>query len=100
MKKIDFFELKVLFAATVLLAIMACTNNKPAEAVENPECLHPAWQLLIGFAEDAHARHSSNKFDLCTHSTASFLIPHSSFQRNVGLKVNFVFVQKTYLKEK
>ena len=50
--------------------------------------------LLIGFAEDAHARQSSNKFDLCTHSTASFLIPNSSFQRNVGLKVNLRLYRK------
>ena len=46
MKKIDFFELKVLFAATVLLAIMACTNNKPAEAVENPETSVEATDTL------------------------------------------------------
>ncbi|MCR5044111.1 MAG: pyridoxamine 5'-phosphate oxidase family protein [Bacteroidaceae bacterium] len=46
MKKIDFFELKVLFAATVLLAIMACTNNKPAEAVENPETAVEATDTL------------------------------------------------------
>ncbi len=36
-------------------------------------CLYPAWQFLIGFAEDAHARHSSNKFDFYTRSTISFL---------------------------
>jgi len=35
--------------------------------------------IIFGFAEDAHARHSSNKFDLCTRSTASFLTPNSSF---------------------
>ena len=46
MKKIDFFELKVLFAATVLLAIMACTNNKPAEAVENTETSVEATDTL------------------------------------------------------
>ncbi len=39
----------------------------------------PLSFIIFGFAEDAHARHSSNKFDLCTRSTASFLIPNPSF---------------------
>ena len=29
--------------------------------------------FIVGFAEDAHARHSSNKFGFCTRSIASFI---------------------------
>ncbi len=43
--------------------------------------------IIFGFAEDAHARQSSNKFDLCTHSTASFLTPKSSLI-HAKVKVN------------
>jgi len=38
----------------------------------NPKKNFQLSTLNCGFAEDAHARHSSNKFDLCTHSIASF----------------------------
>ena len=33
----------------------------------------------FGFAEDAHVRHSSNEFDLCSHSIASFNFQFSIF---------------------
>lgn len=46
MKKIDFSELKVLLAAAMLLTMSACTNNKPAEAVENPETSVEATDTL------------------------------------------------------
>ena len=34
--------------------------------------------FTVGFAEDAHARHSSNKFDFCTRSIASFTFHFNS----------------------
>ena len=40
----------------------------------------------FGFAEDAHAQHSSNKFDLCTHSIASFNFQLSTFNFQFSIK--------------
>ena len=54
---------------------MSTVNSNSSSIFLSCDSYIQAWQLLIGFAEDAHARHSSNKFDLCTHSTASFLTP-------------------------
>ena len=34
--------------------------------------------FTVGFAEDAHARHSSNKFDFCTRLIASFTFHFNS----------------------
>ena len=33
----------------------------------------PLSFIIFGFVEDAHARHSSNKFGFCTRSIASFI---------------------------
>ena len=54
--------------------------------------------FIVGFAEDAHARHSSNKFGFCTRSIASFIFFYLSEAPNFCFPPRFLLFSKNFKK--